>query len=423
MELKSMREWEAIRQDYAQKPIQLGLERVVQVWQALGGKRLGFVIAVGGTNGKGSCSSMLDSILRAADYKVGLYTSPHLLSFCERIRINGNPVGEADLDSVFHRTILAEGADSLTQFELDTLVAIGLMNDAGVDVAVLEVGLGGRMDAVNIFDADCAIVASVDFDHMDYLGETREQIGFEKAGIFRGGKPAICGEANTPNSVLAYAAEIGAHLQRIGDDFGYTAIDPAHWQFWNRSGHSAILPNPALQGHYQLNNAAACIAALESIKADIPVAHEAICQGLQTVKVPGRFQVLSSKPEVILDVAHNPHAARSLADNLRSIPAGGRTLGVFAMLADKDIAGVVQALGGQIDAWFVAGIQQVRGAPASVLQAILAKEAPSAEVRTFSDVKAAFQQARLSAKEDDRIIVFGSFYTVADVLRVFALNP
>lgn len=409
-----MSEWESIRNHYAQKPIQLGLERVVDVWKALGGKRPPKVIAVAGTNGKGSCCFMLDSILRSAGYKVGLYTSPHLISFRERICIDGKMASDELLAAKFQRVAFADQADLLTQFELDTLVAVDIMNEACVDVAILEVGLGGRLDAVNVFDADCAVLTSVDFDHMDYLGESLDAIAFEKAGIFRGGRPAICGEPDLPESVIAYAAKIGANLKQIDKDFGYEVLSADRWRFWSQTGQSMILPNPVLQGVYQLGNASVCLAVLE--QAGFQVTIDDIRSGLANAAMPGRFQIISEKPEVILDVAHNPHAAKALASNLRGMPCRGRTLAVFGMLADKDIAGVIKAVHSEIDAWFVASIQQPRGASANLLAAILSETA-SEPVQTFPEVALAFQQAKNSADENDRIIAFGSFYTVADVLR------
>lgn len=411
-----MSQWEGIRQEYAQKPIRLGLERVVRVWLELGGKRPAFAIAVAGTNGKGSCCFLLDGILRAAGYRVGLYTSPHLLTFRERIRVGGNMATEEALDAAFCQVAACEGADALTQFELDTLAAMLIMDAAKVDVAILEVGLGGRLDAVNVFDADCALLTSVDYDHMDYLGDTLEQIGLEKAGIFREGKPAVCGGAMPP-SVSAYAAQIGADLRVSGQDFGYEPADAGHWRFWSRAGWRMTLPVPALRGDYQLGNAAVCLAALERLQADLPVALADIQIGLSSTTVPGRFQIMPGQPTVILDVGHNPHAALGLVENLRKLPCAGRTLAVFAMLADKDIAGTVRAVSAEIDTWFVGGIQQPRGCQASALAAVVAETAAGAVPQVFADVSSAFAGAKFSAKENDRIIAFGSFHTVADVLR------
>lgn len=411
-----MNEWEHIRLQYAQKPIQLGLERVTQVWSELGGKRPSWVIAVAGTNGKGSCCYMLDSILRSAGYRVGLYTSPHLLHFGERICIDGTAASDKVLDATFRRTAASQGAELLTQFELDTLVAISIMDDSNVDVAILEVGLGGRLDAVNAFDADCAIITSVAIDHTDYLGETRAAIGHEKAGIFRTDRPAICADADAPLSVANHATEIGARFLQIGRDFGFYA-ESEQWRFWSGNRRFDALPYPALRGAYQLNNAAAVLEALEQLKQRLPVTRNEIRRGLLEVSLPGRFQVLPGKPQVILDVAHNPHAAAALAGNLAAMPPDGRTIAVFAMLRDKDIASVVRALSAAVDLWLVAGIDQPRGASAGELLAVLHGQGLADRTLSFPDVVSAYRYACDMADDDDRIAAFGSFYTVADVLR------
>ena len=415
-----MREWENIRLLYESKPILLGLERVRQVWMTLGGKCPPIVIAVGGTNGKGSCCHMLDSILRCAGYRVGLYTSPHLLSFRERICLNGVAASDEMLDAAFHRVVLSTGAESLTQFELDTLVAVGIMNEEDVDVAILEVGLGGRLDAVNIFDADCAVVTSIDIDHTDYLGDTREQIAFEKAGIFRAGKVAVFGDPDVPQAIRSEAEKIGAELCCIGNEFGFTS-HPGQWDFRGKTSSRSGLPFPALRGAYQLNNASAALAALDALKGKLPVSMAAVRRGLLEVTVPARFQTIPGKPTLILDVAHNPHAARSLAQNLAELPPCPKTYAVIAMLKDKDMAGVVAALKPRIDVWLVAGINAPRGASADELGQVLGN-AQAGEVHLFPSTGEALHHAYNHAGENDRIVALGSFYTVAEVMRAKGLR-
>ncbi|MBS4099555.1 MAG: bifunctional tetrahydrofolate synthase/dihydrofolate synthase [Sulfuricella sp.] len=398
------------------KTVELGLERVQAVKAQLGLAPNFPIITVGGTNGKGSTCAMLESILHAAGYRTGLYTSPHLLRYNERVRINGGEADDAELCEAFAAVEARRGGIPLTYFEFATLAALWLFGRAQVDVAILEVGLGGRLDAVNAFDADCAIVTSIDIDHTDYLGDTRETIGYEKAGIFRSAKPAICGEAHPPTSLLDHAGQIGADLRCIGKDFGYDSIEAAQWRYWESTGRRVVLPHPALRGAYQLGNASGVLAALATLKERLPVTTDEIRRGLLEVTLTGRFQILPGRPQIILDVAHNPHAAAALAANLRNLPPTGKTIAVFAMLRDKDSAGVVRHLRGSVDCWLVAGIDQPRGASAAELADVLAAAEESSKVQTFPNVASAFRQACEMAGEDDRIAAFGSFYTVAEVL-------
>jgi dihydrofolate synthase/folylpolyglutamate synthase len=310
---------------------------------------------------------------------------------------------------------------SLTYFEFGTLAAVWLFAEAGVDVAVLEIGLGGRLDAVNAFEPDCAIVTSIDMDHMDYLGDSRESIGFEKAGVFRAGVPAICGDIAPPTSVTQVANTIGANYRQIAKDFGYE-LSGDTWSYWTKNQRIDALPQPALSGAFQLDNAACVLEALTAIADRLPVTRENIQAGLAHVTLSGRYQCLQAKPQVIVDVAHNPHAARGFAGNLHQNKIAGRTIAVFAMLADKDIAGVVEALQGEIDEWLVAGISQPRGASAPQLAEIVNAHAHGAAVSAFDNVADALAHACRCAGENDRIAVFGSFYTVADVLRALPTN-
>ena len=400
------------------KAIALGLDRVLEVRRSLALDPVFPVITVGGTNGKGSVCAMLEAMLHFAGYRPGCYTSPHLLRYNERVRIDRAEASNADLVRALSAVEAARGSVPLTYFEMGTLAAMWLFAERRVEVAVLEVGLGGRLDAVNAFDADCAVVTAVDIDHVDFLGGDREAIGYEKAGIFRGGRPAVCGDPSPPESLTRHAEAIGTPLLRIGVDFGVTVQD-RQWQYWGPRGKKNALPHPALRGAPQLANAAAAITALESLRERLPVSVNDIRAGLLRADIPGRFQALPGRPVVILDVAHNPHAARALADSLGAMSHRGRTFAVFAMLKDKDIAGVVAALKPAISHWFIAGLDVPRGASADDLEQALA--AAGAEQRTrCREVAAAYAQACDMATENDRIVVFGSFYTVAQVMRLRA---
>jgi len=396
--------------------IELGLERVTAVRDRLGLEPSYPVITVGGTNGKGSTCAMLESCLRAAGYRVGCYTSPHLLRYNERVRIDGADATDDALVGAFRRVESARGDTSLTYFEFGTLAAMDLFAHAALDVALLEVGLGGRLDAVNAFEPDCAVITSVGIDHTEYLGPTREHIGLEKAGIFRAQRPAVVAEPDPPQSLLAHANGIGAELYLIDRDFGYTASD-RQWQFWDWLGRRGGLPLPGLRGAYQLANAAAALAALDSVKLRLPVDMGAVRRGLVQVELRGRFQILPGSPSIILDVAHNPHAALRLAENLAHLPRGGRTLAVFGMLRDKDIEGVIALTSPHIDEWHIAPLASPRGADLARLQQAFAAAAVREPVHAAANVRQALERARERADMDARIVVFGSFYTVTDALR------
>jgi len=415
-ELGTLSDWLVYLEQLHPKTIDLGLERVAEVRQRLKLAPTFPVITVAGTNGKGSTCAMLEAILLAAGYRVGLYTSPHLLRYNERVRIGGVEATDEALCQAFAAVEQARGDIALTYFEFGTLAAVWLFARSGLDAAILEVGLGGRLDAVNVFDAECAVITSVDLDHMDYLGDSREQIGFEKAGIFRAGRPAVCGESDLPESVAAHAAEVGANLRLIGRDFGYDSVESHQWRFWSDDGQRMTLPYPALRGVCQLGNAAACLAVLEQVRARLPVTYDDIRRGLLAAVVKGRFQILPGRPQRIFDVAHNPHAARALAANLRAMPPAGKIVAVFAMLRDKDIAGVVRALKDQVDLWLVAGIDQARGASAEDMLCVLARENLAERTEAFASVADAYRHACDKAAEDDKILVFGSFHTVAEAM-------
>jgi dihydrofolate synthase/folylpolyglutamate synthase len=416
---RSLAEWLAHLESLHPKTIALGLERVAQVKARLGFQPEFPIIIVGGTNGKGSVCAMLESMLHAPGYKVGCYTSPHLLDYNERVRIAKQQVSDSELCASFEAIEQARGDIPLTYFEFGTLAAMQCFISHKADVAILEVGLGGRLDAVNVFDADVAIVTSVDIDHVDYLGETREQIAFEKAGIFRRGKVAICADSDVPQTLRQHAQQLGAELWCIGREFGFAA-HPAQWDYRGRSARNA-LPFPALRGAFQLHNASAVLAALDALQECLPVNMEAVRRGLVEVELAGRFQFVPGRPQLILDVAHNPHAARSLAQNLASLPPA-RTFAVFAMLKDKDMAGVAQALDAQVDVWLAAGIDAARGASAVDLVGMLHQARVRGEVVACASIADGLFQASNRAGENDRIAALGSFYTVAEVMRLRGLR-
>ena len=408
--------WLAYLETLHPKAIALGLDRVRAVHARMEATLSCPVITVTGTNGKGSTCAMLEAILRGAGYRTGLYSSPHLLHYNERVRIGGQPEDDAAIVAAFNAVEDARGDTALTYFEYGTLAALFAFARAKLDVAVLEVGLGGRLDAVNVVDANVAVVTTIDLDHMDYLGPTREDIAFEKAGIFRTGRPAVCAEPDPPAKLVAHARNIGAPLFQIGRDFGFVAAD-RQWQYWGPGGERFGLPVPALRGAYQLANAATALAALGLLQDRLHVPANAVRDGLCAVRLSGRFQVMPGRPAIVLDVAHNPHAARALAATLSTMGYFGETIAVLGMLADKDIRGVIGAVNARIDRWFVATLPGPRGASAATLRGVLqsAGVAPAA-IRTFDDIDEAFATARDAAGEADRIIVFGSFLTVAAAL-------
>ncbi len=400
--------------------IAMGLDRVERVRRALNLAPRFPIVTVGGTNGKGSCCAMLESVLHQAGYRVGCYTSPHLLRYNERVRISLRAVSDDELCRAFARVEAArhapDGATLLTYFEFGTLAALVVFADAGIDIAVLEVGLGGRLDAVNIFDADCAVLAAIDLDHQEYLGSTREAIGFEKAGIFRRNRPAVCADLAPPASVGAHADAVGARLLVMGRDFGCEA-EATQWQYWGPGGKRYGLPHPALRGAYQLANAAACITALDCLRDRVPVTAQDLRNGLVDVVLPGRFQVLPGRPRVILDVAHNPQAARALAANLASMRDAGQTIAVMGMLKDKDVASVAAALKNEVTCWHVATLEGPRGASAQFVEQALLANGISAPILPHTTVAHAWRAACGQARNDDKIVVFGSFLTVAAVMR------
>jgi dihydrofolate synthase / folylpolyglutamate synthase len=420
----TLSDWLALLETMHPKAIDMGLERVAQVKERLNIHFDCPVIIVGGTNGKGSTCAMLESILLQAGYRVGLYTSPHLLHFNERARVNGEPVSDEALVEQFAAVEAQRGPVSLTYFEFTTLAIMRLFAQAKPDAVILEVGLGGRLDAVNVLDADVAIVTSVDIDHTEYLGNTREQIGFEKAGIFRPGKTAICGDPVPPKSLIDHAQAIGADLWLFGRDYNYSG-DKQQWNYGGREQRRNSLGYPSLRGANQLLNASAVLAALEALRSRLPVGAQEVRNGLVMVDLPGRFQVLPGRPTVILDVAHNPHAAATLAQNLDNMGFHPYTYAVFGAMQDKDVDGIIARLKDRVDHWCVTDLPLPRAASAEQLKrklldaGIVPQTQGGAErtIQTFASPAAAFANARSRAGEDDRIAVFGSFLTVAGVIE------
>jgi dihydrofolate synthase / folylpolyglutamate synthase len=404
--VRSLQDWLAFIERQHPASIALGLERVADVFAKLQVEISFPVITVGGTNGKGSTCAMLESMLRAAGYRTALYTSPHLVRYNERVRIGGVEASDEALSEAFAAVEACRGATPLTYFEFGTLAALWLFSRAKIEAAILEVGLGGRLDAVNIVDADCAVLTSVAIDHVDYLGADREAIGREKAGIFRRGRPAVVADPRPPQSVL----QAPAQLLLINRDFGY-AEQERQWSYWGPGGRRGGLEYPALRGRVQLRNAAAALCALETLRDRLPLAMQEARRGLAEVALPGRFQVLAGRPQVILDVAHNVEAARTLADNLAASAFAPETIAVCGMLRDKDIAGVLRELAPRITQWHLASLPGPRGAQASLLSTHL----PDATKTEHDSVANAFAAALENADENDKIVVFGSFLTVGEV--------
>lgn len=407
--------WLAYIEQQHPSTIAMGLERVREVAARMGlGKPAKKTIVVAGTNGKGSTVAFIEAIARAAGWKVGAYTSPHLLRYNERVRIDGAEADDAQLVAGFEAVDAARGDTPLTYFEYGTLAALHLFRQSRLDLAVLEVGLGGRLDAVNIVDGDVAVITTVDIDHTEWLGPDRESIGEEKAGIIRAWKPVVLGEIDPPSSVLRRAYALGANAIRAGSDFFHEAIDDGHWR-WRDVVFRMDLPMPRLRGPVQLANAAGAIAALRALGKPVP--RHAWAEGVAAAQVPGRLQAFEvDGVPVLVDVGHNPQAARELAAALKARPVAGRTLAVYAALADKDAPGVAQALDHAIDQWHVAGLDGARGQSAARLGERL-RQAGIVATASADTVADALRQALAQARADDRVLVFGSFHTVAEALQ------
>ena len=422
----TLAEWLAHCERLHPKTIDLSLERVQRVRARLSVDFACPVFTVAGTNGKGSTCAMLEAILRASGYRVGVYTSPHLVHFEERCRVDGEMIEAAQLLPHFAAVEAARADETLTYFEFTTLVILRLLAGAELDAVVLEVGLGGRLDAVNLIDTDCAILTSIDLDHMDYLGPDRESIGREKAGILRPGRPAIVADPLPPRSVLDQAREIGVDLWRAGIDFNFQG-DPQQWGWAGRARRHHGLAYPALRGANQLLNASGVLAALEAMRPRLPVTAQAVRNGLAMVELPGRFQIVPGEPTLVLDVAHNPHAVSTLTANLDQMGYHPRTHAVFGAMKDKDIESMFARMLVLVDRWYFSALPTPRAASVEELVALharalaarpagLAPLPPHEPHGTYSAPRTALLAALDAADPADRIVVFGSFFTVGGVL-------
>ena len=423
---QTLPEWLEYCEKLHAKPIDLGLDRVREVAKRMQIRFDCPVITVAGTNGKGSTCAMAESILSQAGYKTGVFTSPHLVHFEERLRISEIPVNASELIASFARVDCLRAEISLTYFEFTTLALLDVMVNAKLDVAILEVGLGGRLDAVNIIDADCAIITSIDLDHMEFLGDTREKIGFEKAGIMRAGKHAVVSDPMPPASVQAHAEAIGADLWLVGRDFNFSG-DKLQWAWAGRGKRFAGLAYPALRGANQLVNASGVLAALTALREHLPVTAQHVRNGLAFVELPGRFQIVPGEPTLVLDVGHNPHAIAALAVNLDAMGFAPCTHAVFGAMADKDLTAMLKRMNPLVDKWYFTDLPTVRAATATELLRIW--ETANVDKKTgdkvrkdvsgqcFTSPQLALQAAIADSAPTDRIVVFGSFFTVGGVLQ------
>ena len=419
--LNTLDDWLAYCERLHPKSIDMGLDRVRAVAQRMG---LAFdcpVITVAGTNGKGSTCAMLEAILLEAGYRTGVFTSPHLVDFEERCRVRGDIVSAAQLVMSFEKVEEARKTGdeiSLTYFEFTTLAILHLLKEANLDVVVLEVGLGGRLDAVNIIDTDCAVITSIDLDHMELLGNTREAIGFEKAGIMRAGKPVVVSDPVPPQSIIDHAAALGADLWRFGTDFNFSG-DKQQWGWAGRGRRYAGLAYPALRGANQLINASGVLAALTALRDKLPVTAQAVRNGFSMVELPGRFQIIPGQPTMVLDVAHNPHSVAALAENLDAMGFYPCTHAVFGAMADKDVGPMLARVGPLIDKWYFTDLPTARAATGEALKAKWQAGESRADVTAtaYTTPRLALQAAIAAADPADRIVVFGSFYTVGGILK------
>jgi len=424
--LTTLDDWLAHCERLHPKSIDMGLERVRAVAQRMGLKFDCPIITVAGTNGKGSTCAMLEAILLQAGYRTGVYTSPHLVDFEERCRVRGDIVNATDLVACFARVEVARTQNgpeiSLSYFEFTTLAILQLLADSHLDVVILEVGLGGRLDAVNILDADCAVITSIDLDHMELLGADRESIGREKAGIMRAGKPVVVSDPVPPQSVLDHASALGADLWRLGHDFNFSG-DKQQWS-WAASKDKggrryAGLAYPALRGANQLLNAAGVLAALTALRERLPVTAQAVRVGLSMVELPGRFQIVPGQPALVLDVAHNPHSVAALAENLDAMGFYPCTHAVFGAMADKDLAPMLARVSPMIDKWYFTDLPTARAATGEALRAKwrALETRPDVTANAYKNPEEALQAAVKAADPADRIVVFGSFFTVGGILK------
>ncbi len=422
MTLSTLAEWLAWQETLNPAEIDLGLTRIEQVMQQadLPDRFACPLIMVAGTNGKGSVVATIQAIASEAGYRVGSYTSPHLLRYNERICIDSAPVSDAELCNAFARIDQARGEIALTYFEFGTLAAIDLLHRADVDLAVMEIGLGGRLDAVNVMQPDVSVITSIALDHTDWLGDSREQIAVEKAGVMRANRPVVVGDDDPPPTLARQAQQLGANALFIGKDY---AAD-RHADTWSLCIGNRVmqaLPMPALSGEHQISNAATAIVALQQLAETLPVSEEAIRSAMPKVSLPGRFQRLRQNPEVIADVAHNPQAMAALVAQCQQQPAAGETHVVLGMLADKPVEQVAESLAQVAQHWHLVDLQHVgRGLSAEQLRARLEPALPGVKLHTHASVEQAWQALKAGAAAHDRVLVTGSFYVVADMLQLLA---
>ncbi|MEJ2140753.1 MAG: bifunctional tetrahydrofolate synthase/dihydrofolate synthase [Gammaproteobacteria bacterium] len=417
MQFDSLVDWLAWQETLHPSEIELGLERIARVFHKLYPEpELPVVITVAGTNGKGSSVAMLDAIFREAGYKVGKYTSPHLFNYNERIVINGQPVSDEQICCAFERINQARADISLTYFEFGTLAALDIFLQDKLDVIILEVGLGGRLDAVNIIDPDVALITAISLDHTQWLGSDLASIAKEKAGIMRSNKPVVSSGQYEIVTLADLASKIGARLYQVGNDFSFNKQDDGTWRWQSRQQIRSALPLPALYGEHQLENAAGALMVVELLSQQLPISQQAIRHGLMSVALAGRFQIVPAEPVCIFDVAHNTGALKQLARQLDNYPCGGRVLAVLGMLADKDRETALAEIQHNINEWFIAPLATSRTASAEELNRVLKSLDSSINSHCFETVTMAFEQAMKTAQPEDCIVVFGSFYTVAEVM-------
>jgi dihydrofolate synthase/folylpolyglutamate synthase len=402
--------------------IELGLERVARVWRRLCPEGLpSSVITVAGTNGKGSSVAMLEAVYRQAGFRIGTYTSPHLVRYNERIRLDGAEVEDEALCHAFEAVDQARGATTLTYFEFGTLTALYLFSRQELDLVLLEVGLGGRLDAVNIIDADLALITTIDIDHAEWLGHTRDAIGREKAGIMRCGRPTVLGDPDMPDSVLEYAQQIGAQVVVAGRDFSFTQLNDC-WQWSGPSDRLKNLPIPGITGAGYLQNAAAVVMVCECLRPSLPVNDEDLAAGLSAVRLAGRRQWVAGKPELLLDVAHNRQAVAGLLETLRREVGGRRVLAVCGLLSDKDAAAIGELLREHIDQWHLMDLPGSRGRSAQALATALQAAGVDRPIHAWPDFSCAFENAKQAAHEEDLILVFGSFVVVGEAMHYLGIG-
>ena len=420
MMFNTLAEWLAWQETLHTQAIDLGLCRVSRVLKRMNlPDHHTFTISVGGTNGKGSCVAMLDSILRTAGYRTGTYTSPHILRYNERICIDGKAVSDDRIMQAFERIDKAREDTSLSFFEFGTLAALDIFSSENIDVRILEVGLGGRLDAVNIVDANIALIATIDIDHQEWLGHTREAIGHEKAGIFRDGQPAVIADLNVPESVIRAADQLGTPLYKQSHEFGFRREGDT-WSWWGEGTPLTGLPLPAISGDHQLLNASAVIQCLQLVKHEKPIAEAHVAQGLSDVQLSGRFQFLPGEIPVLLDVAHNPQAVAILAGHLRQYFPGIKIRAIFSVMRDKDIVSMIQQISDVVDSWYLAPLRMPRAAAPEELAEILHNAGIHKVKQSFTNVTDACRAARQDADPGDLLLVFGSFFLVSDYLAQVA---